>query len=61
MIGAALPDHVVGGHLGQVEDQRLVDLGLDVEGVTQLVDPVVEVHGPNLAKAGLSFKSDPAS
>ena len=43
------PDDVVGGHLGEVEDQCLVDLGLDVEDVTQLVDPVVQVHGPNLA------------
>ena len=57
VIGAALPDHVVGRHLRQVEDQRLVDLGLDVEDIAQLVDPVVEVHGPNLANAGRSFKS----
>ena len=54
-----LADHVVGGHFGQVEDQRLVDLGLDVEDVAQLVDPVVEVHRPNLAKPGPVFKSDP--
>ena len=34
VIGAACADDVVGDHFGQVEDQRLVDLGLDVEGVT---------------------------
>ena len=39
---------VVGRDLREVEDQGLVDLGLDVEGVAQLVDPVVQVHGPNL-------------
>src|SRR3954468_14470779 len=49
-------DHVLGRHLRQVEDQRLVDLGLDVEDVTQLVDPVVQVHGLNLAKGSRGFK-----
>ena len=38
------PLHLVGGDPGQVEDQRLVDLGLDLEHVAQLVDPVVKVH-----------------
>ena len=37
---------VVGGVAREVEDQCLVDLGLDIEGVTQLVDPVVKVHEP---------------
>ena len=43
------PLDVVGGTLGQVEHQALVDLGLDVEDVAQLVDPVVQVHGPTFA------------
>ena len=36
---------VVGRDLRQVGQQALVDLGLDVEDVAELVDPVVEVHG----------------
>ena len=44
MIGRGRADHVVGGHPGEVEDQPLVDLGLHVQDVAQLVDPVVQVH-----------------
>ena len=58
-VGSALPGRVaqeVGGdrccHLlhavrrgpRQVENEALVDLGLDVEHVAELVDPVVQVH-----------------
>ena len=49
LIGAALSDDVVRHDLREVEHQALVDLGVDVEGVAQLVDPVVQVHGSNLA------------
>ena len=35
----------VGRDLRQVSQQALVDLGVDVEDVAELVDPVVEVHG----------------
>jgi len=36
----------VGGVTGDIEDQAFVDLGLDVQGVAQLVDPVVQSHVP---------------
>ena len=43
--GRGLPEHVVGHDLREVEHQGLVDFGLDIEDVAELVDPVVHVHG----------------
>ena len=40
------------GLAGDVEDQALVDLGLDVEGVHELVDPVVEIHPTRVVRRG---------